>query len=108
MLVLLRRQDESIIIGDDIVVTVIDIRGNSVRLGIQAPTEVPVHRQEVYEAIKRENMRSQRKSDLEEKAKGSSGGEIKNPQYFNMPKLIGNDYDIINMGRYGNYCIPLI
>lgn len=55
MLVLTRHRDESIIIGDDIVITVIDIRGDKVRLGIAAPLEVSVHRQEVYEAIEREN-----------------------------------------------------
>jgi len=54
MLVLSRHRDESIIIGDHIVITIVDIRGDKVRLGIQAPTEVPVHRQEVYEAIQRE------------------------------------------------------
>ena len=53
MLVLSRQRDESIIIGEDIVITVVDIRGDKVRLGIQAPTQVPVHRQEVYEAIQR-------------------------------------------------------
>jgi carbon storage regulator len=55
MLVLSRHRDESIIIGDDIVITVVDIRGDKVRLGINAPTQIPVHRQEVYEAIQREN-----------------------------------------------------
>lgn len=54
MLVLSRQRDESIIIGDSIVITVVDIRGDKVRLGIEAPKEVPVHRQEVYEAIQRE------------------------------------------------------
>lgn len=53
MLVLSRQLDESIIIGDDIVVKIVDIRGDKVRLGIVAPTEIPVHRQEVYEAILR-------------------------------------------------------
>ena len=57
MLVLSRQRDESIIIGDNIVVTIVDIRGDKVRLGINAPTEIPVHRQEVYEAIQRENLR---------------------------------------------------
>lgn len=57
MLVLNRHRDESIIIGDDIVITVVDIRGDKVRLGINAPIEMPVHRQEVYEAIQRENRR---------------------------------------------------
>jgi carbon storage regulator len=55
MLVLSRQRDECIMIGDDVVVTVVDIRGDRVRLGIQAPSEVPVHRQEIYEAIQREN-----------------------------------------------------
>ena len=55
MLVLSRHRDESIIIGDDIKITVVDIRGDKVRLGINAPVEIPVHRQEVYEAIQREN-----------------------------------------------------
>jgi len=54
MLVLSRHRDESIMIGDNIVITIVDIRGDKVRLGIQAPTEIPVHRQEVYEAIQRE------------------------------------------------------
>jgi carbon storage regulator len=47
-------------IGDNIVITVVDIRGDKVRLGINAPTEIPVHRQEVYEAIQRENLRASR------------------------------------------------
>jgi len=51
MLVLSRKINESIIIKDDIVVTVIEIRGDKIRLGIEAPKNVPVHRQEVYEAI---------------------------------------------------------
>jgi len=57
MLVLSRQRDESIFIGDNIKITVVDIRGDKVRLGIEAPTEIPVHRQEVYEAIQRENQR---------------------------------------------------
>ena len=48
MLVLSRQRDESIMIGDNIVVTIVDIRGDKVRLGINAPSEIPVHRQEVY------------------------------------------------------------
>ena len=51
MLVLSRHRDESIMIGDDIVVTIVDIRGDKVRLGIEAPKDVSVHRREVYEAI---------------------------------------------------------
>ena len=51
MLVLSRKKNESIIINNDIVVTVVEIRGDKVRLGIVAPKDVPVHREEVYEAI---------------------------------------------------------
>lgn len=58
MLVLSRQLDESIMIGDDVVITVVDIRGDKVRLGIAAPTQIPVHRQEVYEMIQRENMQA--------------------------------------------------
>lgn len=54
MLVLSRRQDESITIGDEVIIQVVEIRGDKVRLGITAPREVPVHRQEIYDAIKRE------------------------------------------------------
>ena len=51
MLVLSRKKNESIVINNDIVVTVVEIRGDKVRLGIVAPKEVPVHREEVYEQI---------------------------------------------------------
>ncbi len=55
MLVLSRQRDETIMIGDTIEITVVDVRGDKVRLGITAPTSVAVHRKEVYEAIQREN-----------------------------------------------------
>ena len=58
MLVLSRHRDESIMIGDDVKITVVDIRGDKVRLGIDAPQSIPVHRQEVYDAIKRENQKA--------------------------------------------------
>ncbi len=53
MLVLSRKKNESIIINNDITIVVVEIRGDKVRLGVEAPKEVPVHRQEVYEAIHR-------------------------------------------------------
>lgn len=53
MLVLSRKKNESIIINDDITIVVVEIRGDKVRLGVEAPKEVPVHRNEVYEAIRR-------------------------------------------------------
>ncbi len=55
MLVLSRQRDETIMIGDDVEITVVDIRGDKVRLGISAPRSIQVHRKEVYEAIRREN-----------------------------------------------------
>ena len=55
MLVLSRKKDEKIFIGDNIRITVIEIRGDEDRLGIDAPRDITVHREEVYEAIKREN-----------------------------------------------------
>lgn len=54
MLVLSRHKNESIMVGDNVMITVVDIRGDKVRLGIDAPKEIPVHRQEVYDAIQRQ------------------------------------------------------
>ena len=53
MLVLSRKKNESIVIDNDITIVVVEIRGDKVRLGIEAPKEIPVHRREVYDAIKR-------------------------------------------------------
>ncbi len=60
MLVLSRQRDETIVIGDDVEITIVDIRGDKVRLGITAPREIQVHRKEVYEAIRRANQESSR------------------------------------------------
>ena len=54
MLVLSRQSDEAIIIGDNIRVTIVEVRGDKVRIGIDAPRDVTVHRQEIYDAIRRE------------------------------------------------------
>ena len=59
MLVLTRKQNEQIVIDENIVVTVVRIRGDKVRFGIEAPKEVPVHRREVYEAMKREQLQKE-------------------------------------------------
>ncbi len=53
MLVMSRRKDESIVINEKIVVTIIEIRGDKVRVGVESPKDVPVHRQEVFDAIQR-------------------------------------------------------
>ncbi|MFG0254989.1 MAG: carbon storage regulator CsrA [Rhodopirellula sp. JB053] len=59
MLVLSRKKNESIVINNDIRIVVVEIRGDKVRLGVEAPREVPVHRHEVYEAIQRSNEASE-------------------------------------------------
>ncbi len=59
MLVLSRKQDEKIIIGDNISLMVISIQGDKVRLGIEAPKDVSIHRQEVYDAIQRKNFEAE-------------------------------------------------
>ena len=69
MLVLSRQKDESIVIGDDVEITIVDVRGDKVRLGIIAPREISVHRKEVYEAIQREKAQKQ-------EAEGNSDMEI--------------------------------
>jgi carbon storage regulator len=60
MLILTRRVGETLMIGNEITVTVLDVRGNQVRLGIAAPKEVPVHREEVYVRLQEENARPRR------------------------------------------------
>lgn len=57
MLILSRKKNEIIKLGDDIDIVVVEIRGDKVRLGINAPQDMPVHRQEIYDAIKREGRR---------------------------------------------------
>lgn len=64
-LVLTRQQDETIMIGDDIEVTVVDIRGDKVRLGLTAPKAIAVHRKEVYERIQKEKRESSKKRPLD-------------------------------------------
>ena len=62
MLVLSRQKDESIMIGDEVEITIVDVRGDKVRLGITAPKNIPVHRREIYDAIQRE--KAQKESEL--------------------------------------------
>lgn len=69
MLVLSRQRDESIMIGDDVEIIIVDVRGDKVRLGITAPKEIPVHRREIYDAIQRE--KRQKKEHQEQQEKGS-------------------------------------
>jgi carbon storage regulator len=62
MLVLSRKKNESIVINDDITIVVVEIRGDKVRLGVEAPKEVPVHRREVFDAIHRNEVGTAEKS----------------------------------------------
>ena len=68
MLVLSRKKNESIVINNDITIVVVEIRGDKVRLGVEAPKEVPVHRNEVYEAIRRNQQKRTEYGNLPQRA----------------------------------------
>ena len=70
MLVLSRKKNESIVINNDITIVVVEIRGDKVRLGVEAPKEVPVHRREVYDAIKRNEAANGTETPSEKPAEG--------------------------------------
>ena len=65
MLILTRRVGETLVIGDDVNVTVLGVRGNQVRLGVNAPKEVAVHREEIYQRIQKENDSDNSSTDVE-------------------------------------------
>ena len=71
MLVLSRKKNESIIINNDITIVVVEIRGDKVRLGIEAPKDIPVHRREVFDAIRRNEQNDKATSEAD--ASGSAG-----------------------------------
>ena len=76
MLVLSRKKNESIVINNDITIVVVEIRGDKVRLGVEAPKEVPVHRREVYDAIRRNELAQGDKTPIaptEADANGAAG-----------------------------------
>ena len=77
MLVLSRRKDETIMIGDSVEITVVDIRGDTVRLGISAPKTVSVHRKEIYDAIQQENIEAAAKSPPAQISVGGLGSLLK-------------------------------
>ena len=79
MIVMSRHKGESIQIGDDIVITVVEIRGDKVRLGIEYPPEVPVQRQEVYEVLQREKLQAQAQ------AAAPSAPTLSSPHFANSP-----------------------
>jgi len=67
MLVLSRQRDESIMIGDDVEIIIVDVRGDKVRLGITAPKNIPVHRREIYDAIQREKNENKESKESQDK-----------------------------------------
>jgi carbon storage regulator len=73
MLVLSRKKNESIVINNDITIVVVEIRGDKVRLGVEAPKEVPVHRREVYDAIRRNELANGDKAAPEHDANSPAG-----------------------------------
>jgi carbon storage regulator len=72
MLILTRRVGESIIVGDNVTITVLGIKGNQIRLGVNAPKEVSVHREEIYQRIKQEQKVVGSGSEAESKSKSES------------------------------------
>lgn len=75
MLVLSRKKNESIVIDNDITIVVVEIRGDKVRLGVEAPKEVPVHRREVFDAIRRNEMAGRSETAPKAADSAGSGGE---------------------------------
>lgn len=71
MLVLTRRQGESIVVGQNIVITVVEIKGGQVRIGISAPREVQVHRQEIFDQVRAENVAAVASARVAREALGS-------------------------------------
>ena len=75
MLVLSRKKNESIVINNDITIVAVEIRGDKVRLGVEAPKEVPVHRREVYDAIKRNELAQQQQQQQQDDSNGAEVGD---------------------------------
>jgi len=86
MLILTRRINETLNIGDDVQVTVLGIKGNQVRIGINAPRDVPVHREEIYNRIKREERMAQGGDDDDY----SSDHDYRSADYFSDEDTFGN------------------
>ncbi|MDB6087397.1 MAG: carbon storage regulator [Gammaproteobacteria bacterium] len=84
MLILTRRVGETVMIGNDVTVTILGVKGNQVRVGINAPKDVAVHREEIYERIKREQQGESQQGEAQqgESPQGESQGEPSEPAEF--------------------------
>jgi carbon storage regulator len=84
MLILTRRVGETVMIGNDVTVTILGVKGNQVRVGINAPKNVAVHREEIYERIKREQQGESQHGESQqgESPQGESQGEPSEPAEF--------------------------
>lgn len=90
MLVLSRRKDETIMIGDSVEITIVDIRGDTVRLGITAPRTVSVHRKEIYDAIQQENIAAAKEGPADQGSVGGLGSLLKGATLGGLSGLAGS------------------
>ena len=89
MLVLSRQRDETIMIGDEVELTIVDIRGDKVRIGINAPASIAVHRKEVFESIRKENERAaQFRDGLESFKAGAKGASVPDGKVSSMAAIL--------------------
>jgi carbon storage regulator len=88
MLVLSRKKNESIVINNDITIVVVEIRGDKVRLGVEAPKEVPVHRREVYDAIRRNDVSISDVPVVDKAPSDANGSAGESWSFFCMPRWL--------------------
>lgn len=107
MLVLSRQRDESIMIGDDIEITIVDVKGDKVRLGIVSPKNTPVHRREIYDAIQRE--KAQKITETSEKLYLRCGGAYQSKRLEKDVYLISSQFgkrlDCVCLDNSGYCCL---